>query len=344
MPIDEPYVRGRIGLRPTFAGWACLGGGAYAVYTGLNEQPVVLTTGLSLVLLGLVDAIICLFILRSTLFSVKPLRTIGDPVKPPTVLVEQSSARQGVWVEITPLWGTDPPVRTIPDALTPQICSLQGSHPIAKGSVEFMEGCSLFGLVSARRRAQVRLRSPVYRGPATNDQVVEIPHMRNLLDLDRLREYVPGDRMGRINWGATARTTKLHVRDEQIEEDAVLVVLSLRSDEKQRDGVVEDTAVVSALQAARSVCDDILNSGRILKLATTEVDGLQEQMQMAAARAIDRRQPKPSGEVHQRLVERYLDDEVEVLKRLALAEPSSLEVAVTGPHVMITLDFIEVNL
>ena len=322
-------------------GWACLMGGVIVVYIGLNQSSVVLATGASLVAAGFADLVLCVMGLRKVRFAVTPFRTVGDSTQPPTVRVHQTAGPQNATVQVTSLRNTDPLIHPVA-ARTPRTVPLNGWNPHAVSSLEFTEAFRMFGFVEAKRKAHRPVLQLICRGPDAGERLVEVPHMSALHDLDRLREYVPGDRMGRVNWSATARTTRLHVRDEQVQEDEVLVVVSM--DPSQSGSVTGRRMVLSSLAVTRTICEEVLRSGRSLRLATEELSGSLERARLLAARTVDKKQPLPSTELEARLVERLVIDEIDLIRRLSLARPTDIDVAVSGPHVMVTMEKVEVNL
>ncbi|NNF52914.1 MAG: DUF58 domain-containing protein [Acidimicrobiales bacterium] len=311
------------------------------VYIGRSETAVVLATGASLMIAGLVDLVLSVVGLRRVRFAVTPFRTVGDTAHPPTVRVHQMAGPHNATVQVAPLRNTDPQIDPVP-ARTPRTVALDGWNPHSVSSLEFTEAFRLFGFVEAKRKAHRPVPQLICRGPDAGERLVEVPHMSTMHDLDRLREYVPGDRMGRVNWSATARTTQLHVRDEQVQEDEVLVVVSM--DPANSGSVTGRRMVLSSLAVTRTICEEVLRSGRSLRLATEELSGSLERARLLAARRVDKKRPLPKTGLEARLVERLVIDEIDLLKRLSLARPTDIDVTVSGPHVMVTLEKVEVNL
>ena len=91
-------------------------------------------------------------------------------------------------------------------------------------------------------------------------------HVEAVDELTRLREYVPGDRMGRISWPTTARTGRLHVRAEGLGDDEVTVVVDLGGDLLAFVGDVHQADVV--LERAATVVDELLRRGATVRLVT----------------------------------------------------------------------------
>ena len=65
---------------------------------------------------------------------------------------------------------------------------------------------------------------------------------------------------------------------------------------------------------------------------------MHRQMAMVAARAMDKKQPRPDTNLRSVIVDRTVTDKTGLLTRLALAEPTDVVPQVRQPHVLITLD------
>lgn len=333
---------GRHRVRPTRLGWAVIIGGVLVVYTGLTSATQTLGGLIALIIVGLADAIFSYIGLRANSVTVVPARVGGSPEQPPTVRARHATSRTTVLLRLHSLvfsFLKHPCVPIAPGAT--RVLSWDGTHPIAARQFAWDLTATKIGLCAASRSHYQATHSLVFRGPALPDKPVDLPAVTSREDLSILREYVPGDRMGRVNWSATARTTNLYVRDSGGADEETVIVLMLCPNTDSRDLLVK--AITQALVNTRSLGEQILGLGRPLRLISTEFPSVQEEMAKAQARTIQPRLPAPEPYGASIVVDAAVNDQTELLRRLAIAEPTFDEPAFHGPHIRVSLDGVEVR-
>lgn len=319
-------------------------GAALAVYTGLTSTQQTLGGVIALGLVGFADGVISYLDLRSTSVAVVPARSGGAPEQPPTVRARHTKGRTTVQVrlhELT-LWGLKHPYTALKPGGS-QVLSWRGTHPIAAIQIAWDLTTNRVGLCSASQSHYKSTSSLVFRGPARPEKPVDLPTVTSREDLSILREYVPGDRMSRVNWAATARTTTLHVRDVGGSDDEIVIVLVICpvANTYSREALI--AAITLALVETRSLGEQILALGRPLRLVTTEAPETQAKLAQAQARTIQPKLPAPGQADHFIVVDAAVTDDYELLRRLAITEPAFDEPSVHGPHIRVSLDGIEVR-
>lgn len=144
-------------------------------------------------------------------------------------------------------------------------------QPATHRFARFVIWTSTLGFVQVWRPYLAVSSGLICRGPMAAPNELQI---QGIDEVARLREYVTGDRLSRVSWPSTARTGSLFVRDAEVNElTEVVVVVDLGL----RDDLVSDpgagfSSVNHALSVAAGVCSDVLASGRVLSLVTTELD------------------------------------------------------------------------
>src|SRR6266568_7442670 len=109
--------------------------------------------------------------------------------------------------------------------------------------------------------------------PGGSLQGVRVPF--STPNVSSVREYRPGDSFNRIHWPTTARTTRLMVREFELDPTAdVWIVLDLDTDVQTGSGVesTEEYAVTTAASLARHLLDQGRAVGLVSQTATLPAD------------------------------------------------------------------------
>jgi uncharacterized protein (DUF58 family) len=109
--------------------------------------------------------------------------------------------------------------------------------------------------------------------PGGSLQGVRVPF--NTPNVSSVREYRPGDAFNRIHWPTTARTTRLMVREFELDPTAdVWIVLDLNVDGHTGSGLesTEEYAVTAAASLARHLLDQGRAVGLVSQTATLPAD------------------------------------------------------------------------
>ena len=176
-PIDlgaGRTVQGRMRVRPSPLGWALLAGTGLLVYRGVTDQPVILGSALSLLIILLLDGGVGLRRMEATHIAASPLRKVGTSKSQPSVLFTHEPGPGQPLVRLSPLIEVDPltPFVSVdsPKERSSTTLEYDGSHPIAKSAIEFEVAHSWLGLVSVKRLGQRQLPDLILRGPDHGDQ------------------------------------------------------------------------------------------------------------------------------------------------------------------------------
>lgn len=277
--------------------------------------------------------------------SLVTTRRITSPPEPLT-FVASAAPKKGVALDIVvqriTAFDEDGDFTTLdlPDASVE--IALPGRSAKAANHVRYRVAATLLGLVWARRWEVQEV--PMLHRAAGPDGDVEV-NVGAVDELTRLREYVPGDRMGRISWPTTARTGRLHVRDEGLGDDEVTVVVDLGGDLLAFVGDVHQADVV--IERAATVVDRLLSQGSTVRLVTYEM----RRTFFDAERDAALRRPglvgrtdlkvhadsaatlggMPAGEIVSALV----SDRTELTRRLSMAEHHPAMAHPAPPHVLV---------
>jgi uncharacterized protein (DUF58 family) len=109
--------------------------------------------------------------------------------------------------------------------------------------------------------------------PGGSLQGVRVPF--NTPNFNSVREYRPGDAVNRIHWPTTARTTRLMVREFELDPTAdIWIVLDLHSEAHTGSGLesTEEYAVTAAASLARHLLDQSRAVGLVSQTATLPAD------------------------------------------------------------------------
>jgi uncharacterized protein (DUF58 family) len=109
--------------------------------------------------------------------------------------------------------------------------------------------------------------------PGGSLQGVRVPF--NTPNVNTVREYQPGDAFNRIHWPTTARTTRLMVREFELDPTAdIWIVLDLHADAQAGSGMesTEEYAVTAAASLAQHLLDQGRAVGLVSQTATLPAD------------------------------------------------------------------------
>lgn len=175
--------------------------------------------------------------------------------------------------------------------------------------------CTVFGFGLAHRW-QTHSLATLHWSPAPGTERVPTPDAVD--EVARLRTYVPGDRMSRVSWPITARTGQMHVRAAGEGQEEFIVVVNLGP-----TGTASAATIEPALQSASTLVTQLLEDGHQVRLVTTELD--QRVHDALRQSAIDNpRLPAvvpPGTPLDLGITDRFVVDEDDLARRLALAEP-----------------------
>ena len=215
-----------------------------------------------------------------------------------------------------------------------------GTHQA--GFVRFLTETSFLGLVAARRWA-TQVTPTLHRMGEPIEEDVDIASTD---DRGRIRSYLPGDRMGSVSWGASARTGSLHVRAPAHDLDEITLVVDIGTDLAFEDGVNLANPI---LARAFAVGQELLATGRTVRVITNRVTPVAIQHELDASLR-NPRNPKlrglefaPPGEGNHTflggplstVVSEIAYDETALIKQLTTASIGPPVAAPIGPHIAV---------
>ncbi len=333
-------ITSRTALRPSPVGKAILVVAVIlaflAVATSTSIGPVV-----ALLVVGLADAGVSWWRLHRIRVDIAPLRSVAGPPDHLSCSIEASG--RPAPVVVTMVAAPRAAGRVLVDARSgPVTAELLYPRPHCRNHLEYRLTTSAIGLALARRDELLVLGHPLFQGPATADIDPLDPPLAPLEpELERLREYVPGDRWSRISWPTLARTGNLHVR----QEDPVVEELVVMVDLKPVLGVEPVTAtdvesqLTRTLSLAAAVIAEGLHRNDPVRLVTYEPPSGVFDLELAiAARRVDGRQPKPDPHVAGGdgvVVNELVPDLTEMHRRLAIADVGPMDPPPRPPYVLV---------
>ena len=340
-PDDRRRVTSRIAVRPSRVGKAVLLVTALLAFFALNS-PVLIGPVATLVVLGLADGALAWWRLRRIRIDITLLRSVAGPPDPLTCSIAALGATVPVTVAL--LAGQRVAGRVlITPGTGPVRASFRYAQPHRRNYLDYRIVISTIGLAVARRDELVVVESGVFQGPPTAviDEL-DPPLARVEPELERLREYVPGDRWSRISWSALARTGGLHVRQEDPVVDELVVVVDLAPNLIPAAGMPVDVAtqLTRTLGLAAAVVTDALARTVPVRLVTYEPPPRVFDLELdIAARRVDARQPKPerlsAAEAAGSMVDEPVADVTEMQRRLAVADVSGMHLELPPPYVLV---------
>ena len=170
---------------------------------------------------------------------------------------------------------------------------------------------------------------------ATHDGEMEAKASSRSVELERLREYVPGDRPNHVHWMASAKTGQLQVRDDLWQQDEMVIVIQV--DKKETlDGERPNISFIMGL--ARLAIERGWEAGFLVRVITfhESSDTLLVLAERAAV-AVDKAMPQGdlSGRPAATLRNEYVSDESELVERLAGVFPAAVP-RPNGPHYVVS--------
>jgi hypothetical protein len=148
-------------------------------------------------------------------------------------------------------------------------CTKRGVYDVDNATVTCGD---ILGLISDSMAVPVNTRLIVYPGMidinemffSTRDILGDAVVKRFIMDdpfiVKGIREYIPGDPVNRVNWKATAKTSKLMVNENDFTTKVgITVLMNVQSDEGQFDRVQNKDVIELAIK----VCATALNRGYI---------------------------------------------------------------------------------
>ena len=342
--VSRSVVRSTIRWRPTLVGYTVLFGGAWLLFFSRIQfisYGFLIVIGLAMV----VDAVVSKMRLTKREFEIHCTRDVVMSPDTPTFSVSASPGDIGVnigMVKFSVLDTANAEIVFMPadDAGPFEVAANDGPTPSVQSVVRFEVYASVLGLVRAR---QILVHTPaqiVHRAPEFIELETTTTAVAAVDEVARLRDYVPGDRRGRIAWTTTARTGQLHVRDAgNDDEGEVCVVVELGGNWDVEsppvdllDTIEEFTRIAAT---AGSLVRDLLEQGLTVNLRNCQV--VSEYHLANAENA--RNEPWKIQAVDASYlrvvdVEGLVSNETALLKRLAGAEPGDVH-RPAGPYLEI---------
>ncbi len=242
------------------------------------------------------------------------------------------------------LFANDSEFCTLRSDETTQTIALPSASWGRSKHLRFRSDLSIIGLVSARRWTTQIVPELCLVPEAVNQDA----DLVGVDEVGRLREYVPGDRMGMVSWGTTARTGQLHVRAAAPEADEIVVVVDLGTSlgGLSREGRTIDYTVSQAF----GVGEDLLAQGRTFRLIATEMIPAfdVERRELALASPWRRARPKLDhrpgedteflyrGSPATRVSSSTIYDRDELIRRLSAVDMSAPIPRPAGPYIEVT--------
>ena len=222
----------------------------------------------------------------------------------------------GIPVRISSLGGTRPVRVTLafPQGIehavglrdSTETIELHHEHSGATDFVRVNINCTVLGLSTAHRW-QTHSVAMLHWAPDADTGRVPTPDAID--EVARLREYVPGDRMSRVSWPVTARTGQMHVRASGVGHEEITLLVN--------PGETEPTDVTMRL--AVTLASQLLEDGHHVRMVTTEFDPDHRAALKRAAVANPRLAPQSTTTPQLVVVDRFLTDEEDLVRRVALA-------------------------
>ncbi|MGI9603163.1 MAG: DUF58 domain-containing protein [Acidimicrobiales bacterium] len=329
--------RSTIQVRPTAAGLAILAGLALiACLYVVGDRPMAIGYVVPIAVVAAADFGLASRALRTRPVSVSPVRTVAGSPEYITVRAEAAAGLAPLSIRVRPLSTSD-------ESAGPVVLPLDGSsallelpdgHPTASSHIRYRVSTSALGLVWARQWVAVAVPM-LYRAP--NPRTIDWPVHPALDEVARLREYVPGDRMGQISWPTTARTGTLHVRTAGVGDGELQVVLEL--------GPTPATlaTLTTTLSLASNVLGVLLEQGTSVRLHTrapveahwTEAAGLALLDPKGPSSVVGVGHYVGFGELRTQIDSTLVADREQLLQRLAVAEPGAPVPRPPGPYLEI---------
>lgn len=306
-----------IQLNLTAAGWAVA---VLTVAAGFIAATSRIAVGfmIPLVAAALLDVFVSWYVLSDRYVSITPLRTVTHRPGGIPLRVEADGAPRALRVSVTFRGGIEQTVGLSDGAETVE---LRGMRTGVVNHLRSSTSCSMLGLGVARRW-QTHSLAMMHWAPAPSATRLTTPSAID--EVARLRTYVPGDRMSRVSWPTTARTGQMYVRAAGEGQEEFVVVVNLGAAGTAGGGAVDELRIETTLELASTLGAQLLEDGHEVRLVTTELDGRAHDELRRLAMENPRLPavlPDVSAmELH--VVDRYVLDEDELARRLALAEPA----------------------
>jgi len=350
-----PVSKLKVQFRPTIAGWFVLGAAAFAILQA-NDSRLAIGMFPALIVAVVADMFLSRKLVRDRRAAVTPIRLISTADAGIAFRAEVPAGSHAVTLTLSPLQVHDvlpAPVVVMADE-TSAILEAGKGYSRHRRFVRWCSSATYIGLVWAHRWEAAAV-PPVFRGP---DDVGDLDLSGIVTSVDQIREYVPGDRMSRVSWTATARTGQMHVRSEAVGSDEVVVVLDLarhghehtvlRSGEIDEDTGALYQALVTHVNLTALVCRSSLRRGYPVRLITMQLPEAYYTLERDRALESPSESSEPtlhstvSGDVlidgeligQPVLVDDLVFDETDVTRRLAMAEPVGT-VSWPGPHLLV---------
>lgn len=335
-------------MRPSRVGKAILLTVALLLFFAIRS-PVLIGPVATLLILGLGDGGVAWWRLRRLVIDITPLRSVAAPPDALSCSVAVSNCSAAVVITFRAQDSAAARVLVEPGS-APTRASLRYPRPHRRNYLDYRVVISTVGLAVARRDELIVVDGGLFQGPPPADiDRLEPPLAPLEPELERLREYVPGDRWSRISWSTLARTGALHVRQEDPVVQELVVVVDLRPSVGAPFTTSTDVAaqLTRTLSLAASIVDQKLDRETPVRLVTYEPPPEVFEFELAiAARRTDGRQPVPSvvatgatGSVVNELVA----DRTELSRRLAVADVGSINPLPPAPYVRVSrrgVDFV----
>lgn len=316
--LFEPSVS-PIRVAPTPIGKAVLFAAAF-LFVMASQRGVAIGLFIPLVLLALVDFVIAANAVRRAPVSVRSVRTIVGSPDGFTVALSRESGWATTLVDNLRFAPIDDRLTEVvlPRTGEPTLVELADGHPRAIRYLRFRVRSTTFGLVDATRWEVHPQPGLLARAAAPKPYDLQLDLG---VDVSRLREYVPGDRMSRVSWPATARTGVMHVRGDDRSGDEVTVVVDLGMGE----GANRVSQLSSTLEIASNAIGSLLVSGTTVRLIARKAPDAFFAFELESALSNPRRHVRLTELPPTEILDTLLTDELDLIANLAICE--------TGPPV-----------
>lgn len=306
---------GRVGWRLTSVGKAIAFATAFSLLQ-VGTTPIFYGPVVAMVFVLVVDAALGARRISALDMRLIPVR---NRAAAPDLIVHQAMVTSGDWrglfVELGKFEvGYGPAVAlTSSETRVGHDLGMPGSQTV----IRYRMSGSVLGFVISRREAVQLLGQRIAQAPPAHEGRIPSVVSERVEELERLRPYTAGDRPNRVNWNATARTGELHVRDDMMVADEVVIVAEIGV----HDVTVDMSARVRTVAAmTRLAVEEAWRGGCSVRLVTRHTsEAAVRHHALAQASAIDSAfgQGTKRRQFEGTIRDEYVADLDELIERLA---------------------------
>lgn len=285
----------------------------------LQERPIMLGVLITVMALFAVDALMSRSVIAPTKIGMVVLRSRAaslDGLGYRAVAIEGSfegleigsgAFRRGDVLHITG------PTHELPFALTDPGNARFVPYNIRHSTLGFVLATKAFVQVLPTRVSVI--------GPA-HDGELEAKASSRQAELERLRDYVPGDKPNRVNWMASAKTGQLRVLDDGWQQDEMVIVIEI-----EESSAGDSSKIRFVTGVARLAIEQGWNAGLLVRVVSMhDTDDLLLAIAEDMAGKVDS-VLRPSADrtvTSSYLRDDYVNDESDMVERLAGIAPGSI--------------------